>query len=120
MPITYAECPPHPDPTDKQRANDQEARPPSPVIGPLTCTSWWRGQDLNLRPLGYEPSGTLQHRPTPRPFVRHCLAANGPANRAERHTRAEPQADAKVWTCASIGTCHSRGPMSTPTPKILH
>jgi hypothetical protein len=49
---------------------------------------------LNLRPLGYEPSGTVQHRTAPRPFVRYCLAANGPAHRAERHAKAKAQAQA--------------------------
>src|ERR1039457_841488 len=34
--------------------SSQKARPPSPVIRPLTCNFWERGQDLNLRPLGYE------------------------------------------------------------------
>src|SRR5260221_11099342 len=46
-------------PANESPTNDQEARPPSPAIGPLTCYFVEGGQDLNLRPLGYEDSATL-------------------------------------------------------------
>jgi hypothetical protein len=41
LPIIRARCrTPGPDLTDKPRTNDQEARPPSPAIRPLTFNFW--------------------------------------------------------------------------------
>ncbi|SRR6266567_298309 len=46
------------------------------------------GQDLNLRPLGYEPSGTVQHTPVPRAPARHRPAASGTSSQADCTTAA--------------------------------
>jgi hypothetical protein len=41
----------------------------------------------------------------------------GPSHLAD--IRAKAQGHARTWTYASIGTCRSRGPTSTPTSPIL-
>jgi hypothetical protein len=53
--------------------------------GPLTWCYWWRGQDLNLRPSGYEPD-ELPDCSTPRWRFTNIRAGMGIGNpRASRH-----------------------------------
>ncbi len=55
----------------------QGVRPGITMIPGLTlCCVWLRGQDLNLRPLGYEPS-ELPNCSTPRHEIQHYHSASG-------------------------------------------
>src|ERR1022692_631738 len=52
--------------------SSRKARTPSPAIRPLTCYFLVAGQDLNLRPLGYE---NRRHRSTQTSTAPDCQAS---------------------------------------------
>ena len=64
-----------------------QRRRPSPSFrkGPLTWCYWWRGQDLILRPSGYEPSSRPEELPGNGTYSLFTVGMQGPA-----HDRSRP------------------------------
>ena len=65
----------------------------------LTCVLWWRGEDLNLRPSGYEPD-ELPDCSTPRRKGHPTWTAGPPPRSAGSGTTARPE---RIYSVCAVG-----------------